>query len=50
MFMVISVRDLHNDMIKLSDNGGLESVVGVLISDTRLRFFIPMVGLQHFLL
>ena len=43
--MVISVRDLHNDMIKLSDNGGLESLVDsvtqkFLISDTTLRLFI----------
>ena len=37
--------DLQNDMIKLSDNGGLESLVDsvtqkVLISDTTLRLFI----------
>ena len=37
--MEISVRDLHNDMIKPSENGGLESVVDpvthkFLISDT----------------
>ena len=40
------MRDLHNDMIKISYNGGLESVVDfvthkVLISDTSLRLFIP---------
>ena len=37
----ISVRDLHNDMIKPYDNGGLESVINsathkFLISDTTL--------------
>ena len=43
--MDISVRDLHNDMVNQSDNGGLDSVVDyvtkrVLISDTTLRLFI----------
>ena len=37
---------LNNDMIKPSENGVLESVVGsekqkVMISDTTLRSFIP---------
>ena len=46
MLMGISVRYLNNDMIKKSENGGLESVVDlvthkVLISDTTLRPFIP---------
>ena len=41
-----SVRDIHNDMIKQSDNGGLWSGVDsvlqkFLISDTTLRSFIP---------
>ena len=41
-----SVRDIQNDTIKPSDNGGLDSVVDsvtnkVLISDTKLRSFIP---------
>ena len=44
--MKISFRDLRNDMIKPSKNGGLASVVDsvinkVLISDTTLRSFIP---------
>ena len=44
--MDISIRDIHNAIIKPSENGGLESVVDsatqkVLISDTRLRLFIP---------
>ena len=43
--MAISVRDIHNDMIKPSDNVGLESVVDsvtpkLLISNTILRSFI----------
>ena len=43
--MDISVRYLHNDMIKQFDNGGLAIIVGyvthkVLISDTTLRSFI----------
>ena len=42
----ISVRDLHNDMIKLYENCGLDCVFHsvkqkVLISDTTLRLFIP---------
>ena len=46
MLMDITVRDLHNDTIKPSDDGGLESVVDsvtqkVLISDTTFRLFIP---------
>ena len=46
MLMEISVRDLHNDMIKLSENGGLESLVvyvtqKVMIRGTTLRSFIP---------
>ena len=44
--MNISVGDIHNDMIKPYNNGGLESVFDsltykVLISDTKLRSFIP---------
>ena len=44
--MDLSVRDLHNNMIKPSDNGGSESVVDsvtreVMISDRTLRLFIP---------
>ena len=44
--MEISVRDLHNDTIKVIENGGLESLIDyvthrVLISDTLLRSFIP---------
>ena len=44
--MEIYVRDIHNDMIKPPDNGGLESVVDsvthkLLISGTTLRLFIP---------
>ena len=40
MLMEIYVRDIHNDMIKKSDNGELEIVVDsatqkVLISDTK---------------
>ena len=43
--MNISVRNLHNDMIKPSDNGRLDSVVDsminrVMIRDTPLRYFI----------
>ena len=43
--MEISVRDIHNDMIKPYDNGGSESVVDsvtqkLLISATTLRQFI----------
>ena len=43
--MEIYVRDLHNDMIKPFDNGGLANLVDsmthkVLISDTILRSFI----------
>ena len=46
MLMDIYVRDIHNAMIKPSDNGVLEIVVDsetqkVLISDTTLRLFIP---------
>ena len=46
MIMDISARYIHNDMIKQSENGGLESVVDyithkVMISDTILRLFIP---------
>ena len=46
MLMDISVRYLHNDIIKPYENGGLESVVDsvtqkVLISDTTLRFLYP---------
>ena len=42
MLFDISVRDINNDMIKPSDNGGLNSVVDsvtkiVLISDITLR-------------
>ena len=44
--MEISVRYLHNDMIKQYDNGGLKSVLDpvtqkVLISETTLMSFIP---------
>ena len=44
--MDIYVRDLHNDIIKLSDNCGWESLVDsvihkILINDTTLRLFIP---------
>ena len=44
--MDISVRNIHNDMIKPSDNGGLESVVDsvthkLLIIDTTIGSFIP---------
>ena len=44
--MDISIRDLKNDTIKPSKNGGLDSVVvsvthKVLISDTTLRSYIP---------
>ena len=44
--MEISIIDLHNNMIKPYDNGGLESVFDsvpqkALISDTTLRSFIP---------
>ena len=44
--MEIYVRDIHNDMIKPSDNCGLEIVVysvtqKVLITDTSLGSFIP---------
>ena len=47
MCMEISVRYLHNNMIKPSKNGGLESVVdfvthNLLIRDTTLRLFIPL--------
>ena len=46
MLMEISVRDIHNGIIKKSDNGGLESVFyymtqKVLIIDTTLWSFIP---------
>ena len=46
MLMKILVRDLQNDMIKLSNDDGLASVVNsethkVRISDTILRSFIP---------
>ena len=46
MLINISVRDLHNDMIKPSKNSGLASVADsvtqkVLINDTILRSFIP---------
>ena len=46
MLIGISVRDIHNDMIKPSNNGGLASVVDsmtqkLLISDTSLRLLIP---------
>ena len=45
MLMVIYVRDIHNDMIKPSENVGLESVVDsvtqkLLISNIKLRLFI----------
>ena len=45
-YLNISVRDLHNNMIKLSNNVGLDRVVDsvtqkVLISDKTLRPFIP---------
>ena len=44
--MGIYIRDLHNHMIKPSNNGGLVSVADymiqkLLISDTVLRSFIP---------
>ena len=44
--MEISVRDLHNDMKKSSENGGLAIVADsmtqeVMIRDTPLRYFIP---------
>ena len=43
----ISVRGLHHDMIKTSDNDGLGIVVDsvtleIMISDTTLRLFIPL--------
>ena len=46
MLMKISVRDLHNDTIKPSDNDRLASVVNsvpqkVLIVNTTFRSFIP---------
>ena len=46
MSMEISVRYVHNDMIKPFNNGGLMNVVDsmthkVMISDTTLRLFIP---------
>ena len=46
MLIDISVRDLHNDMIKPSENSGLASVVDsvtqkVRMLDTTLRSFIP---------
>ena len=46
MLMDISVRNLNNDMIKPSENGGLKSVIYLvtqkfLISDKTLRLFIP---------
>ena len=46
MLMDISIRDLHNDMIKPSENVDLDIVVDsatqkFLISGTTLRFFIP---------
>ena len=44
--MDISIRDIHNDMVKPSENRGLASVVDsmtqkVMIIDTTLRSFIP---------
>ena len=44
--MGISVRDLHHNMIKLSENGELDIIVDsathkVLIHDITLRLFIP---------
>ena len=44
--MDIFVSDIHNDMLKLFDNGGFASVVDyvthkVLIRDTTLMLFIP---------
>ena len=44
--MKVSVRDIHNDMIKPFKNDLLDSIVNsmtqkVLISDTTLRLFIP---------
>ena len=44
--MEISVRNIHNDMIKPFENGGLASVSDyvtykVMISDTALGSFIP---------
>ena len=49
MFMEISVQDIHNDMIKPSENDELASVFDsvtqkVLISYTTLRPFIPPLG------
>ena len=46
MLMEISVRDIHNDMIKPPDIGGLASLVDsvtqqVMISYKKLRSFIP---------
>ena len=46
MLMEVYAKDIQNDMIQSSDNGGLESVVDSvthkgLISDTTLRLFIP---------
>ena len=43
--MDISVRDIHNDMIKPYEIGGLASVIDyvtqkLMISDTKLRSFI----------
>ena len=45
MLMDLSVRDIHNDMIKPSGKCGLDSVADsatqkLLISDTTLRLFI----------
>ena len=46
MLLNISVRGLHNNVIKLSYNGGLDIVADyvthkLLISDTTLRSFLP---------
>ena len=45
--MLIFVKDIHTDMLKTSDNGGLGSAVDsvtdkVLISDATLWWFIPL--------
>ena len=44
--MDICARDIHNNTIKLFDNGMLASVIDsvthkLMVSDTRIRSFIP---------
>ena len=50
--MEISVRDIHNDMMKLYDNGGLTSVVDsvtykVLINDKTIKIVYTTTGLEN---